>query len=43
MRDLLSTYRFRGGVEPMIGLAVQLRGLGLEGRLVHCHCPSGLI
>jgi hypothetical protein len=27
VRDLLSTYGFRGGVEPMVGLAVQ-RGLG---------------
>ena len=26
MRDLLSTYGFRGGVEPMVGLAVQLSG-----------------
>ena len=28
MRDLLSTYGFRGGVEPMVGLAVQRRGFG---------------
>ena len=28
MRDLLSTYGFRGGVEPMVGLAEQWRGLG---------------
>jgi hypothetical protein len=24
---------FAGGVEPMVGLAVQVRGLGVEGRL----------
>jgi hypothetical protein len=28
VRDLVSTYGFRGGVEPMVGLAVQRRGLG---------------
>ena len=28
MRALLSTYGSRRGVEPMVGLAVQLRALG---------------
>ena len=32
MRVLLSTYGSRGDVEPMVGLAVQLRALGGEGR-----------
>jgi UDP:flavonoid glycosyltransferase YjiC (YdhE family) len=31
MRVLLSTYGSRGDVEPMAGLAVQLRTLGAEG------------
>jgi UDP:flavonoid glycosyltransferase YjiC (YdhE family) len=31
MRLLLSTYGSRGDVEPMVGLAVQLRALGAEG------------
>jgi UDP:flavonoid glycosyltransferase YjiC (YdhE family) len=31
MRVLLSTYGSRGDVEPMMGLAVQLRALGAEG------------
>lgn len=31
MRVLLSTYRSRGDVEPMVGLAVQLRALGAAG------------
>jgi hypothetical protein len=31
MRVLLSTYGSRGDVEPMVGLAVQLRTLGPEG------------
>jgi vancomycin aglycone glucosyltransferase len=30
MRVLLSTYGSRGDVEPMAGLAVQLRALGAE-------------
>jgi UDP:flavonoid glycosyltransferase YjiC (YdhE family) len=30
MRVLLSTYGSRGDVEPMVGLAVQLRALGAE-------------
>ncbi|OBK47943.1 glycosyltransferase [Mycobacterium sp. 1081908.1] len=30
MRVLLSTYDSRGGVEPLLGLAVQLRALGAE-------------
>ena len=40
VRDLLSTYRFRGGVEPMVGLAVQQRGLGAEGRLCALRVPQ---
>jgi hypothetical protein len=32
MRVLLSTHRSRGDVEPMVGLAVQSRALGAEGR-----------
>jgi UDP:flavonoid glycosyltransferase YjiC (YdhE family) len=31
MRVLLSTYGSRGDVEPMVGLAAQLRALGAEG------------
>jgi UDP:flavonoid glycosyltransferase YjiC (YdhE family) len=31
MRVSLSTYGSRGDVEPMMGLAVQLRALGAEG------------
>jgi hypothetical protein len=41
--DVPSTYGFRWGVEPMVARAVQLRGLGAEGRRVHCQCPSQLI
>jgi vancomycin aglycone glucosyltransferase len=33
MRVLLSTYDSRGGVEPLLGLAVQLRALGAEVRV----------
>ncbi|MFJ8534989.1 glycosyltransferase [Streptomyces sp. NPDC093591] len=33
MRVLLSTYGSRGDVEPMVGLAVQLRALGAEVRM----------
>lgn len=33
MRVLLSTYDSRGGVEPLVGLAVQLRALGAEVRM----------
>jgi vancomycin aglycone glucosyltransferase len=33
MHVLLSTYRSRGDVEPMMGLAVQLRTLGAEVRV----------
>ena len=33
MRVLLSTYDSRGGVEPLIGLAVRLRALGAEVRM----------
>jgi vancomycin aglycone glucosyltransferase len=33
MHVLLSTYGSRGDVEPMMGLAVQLRTLGAEVRL----------
>jgi vancomycin aglycone glucosyltransferase len=33
MRVLLSTYDSRGGVEPLVGLAVQLQALGAEVRI----------
>jgi UDP:flavonoid glycosyltransferase YjiC (YdhE family) len=33
MRVLLSTYDSRGGVEPLMGLAVRLRALGTEVRV----------
>jgi vancomycin aglycone glucosyltransferase len=33
MRALLSTYGSRGDVEPMMGLALQLRTLGAEVRV----------
>jgi hypothetical protein len=33
MRVLLSTYDSRGGVEPLVGLAVRLRELGAEVRV----------
>jgi vancomycin aglycone glucosyltransferase len=33
MHVLLSTYDSRGGVEPLVGLAVQLRALGAEVRV----------
>ncbi len=33
MRVLLSTYGSRGDVEPMMGLAMQLRTLGAEVRV----------
>ncbi len=33
MRVLLSTYGSRGDVEPMVGLAVRLRALGVEVRV----------
>ena len=33
MRVLLSTYGGRGDVEPLVGLAVQLRDLGAEVRV----------
>jgi vancomycin aglycone glucosyltransferase len=33
MRVLLSTYDSRGGVEPLLGLAVRLRALGAEARV----------
>jgi vancomycin aglycone glucosyltransferase len=36
MRVLLSTYGSRGDVEPMVGLAVQLRALGTQRRV---HAP----
>jgi vancomycin aglycone glucosyltransferase len=38
MRVLLSTYDSRGGVEPLVGLAVQLRALGAE--VVVCAPPD---
>ena len=31
MRVLSSTYRSRGDVDPMVGLAARLRALGAEG------------
>jgi hypothetical protein len=40
VRDLLSTYGFRGGLAPVVGLAVQLRGLGAEGRLCALPVPQ---
>jgi vancomycin aglycone glucosyltransferase len=33
MRVLLSTYDSRGGVEPLVALAVRLRALGAEVRM----------
>ncbi|GGR09899.1 glycosyltransferase [Streptomyces netropsis] len=39
MRVLLSTYGSRGVVEPMVGLAVRLRALGVEVRV--CAPPDG--
>jgi vancomycin aglycone glucosyltransferase len=33
VRVLLSTYEGRGGVEPLVGLAVQLQALGAEMRM----------
>ena len=33
MRVLLSTYDSRGGVEPLVALAVRLRALGAEVRV----------
>ena len=33
MRLVLSTYGSRGDVEPLVGLAVQLRALGAEVRV----------
>ena len=33
MRVLLTTYGSRGDVEPVVGLAVQLRALGAEVRV----------
>ena len=33
MRVLLATYDSRGGVEPLLGLAVRLRELGAEVRM----------
>jgi len=33
VRLLLSTYDSRGGVEPLLGLAVRLRALGAEVRM----------
>ncbi len=33
MRVLLSMYGSRGDIEPMVGLAVQLRALGAEVRV----------
>ena len=39
MRVLLSTYGSRGDVEPMVGLAVQLRALCAEG----CDATNALL
>ncbi len=33
MRVLLSTYDSRGGVEPLVGVAVRLREFGAEVRM----------
>ena len=33
MRVLLSTYDSRGGVEPLVGLALQLQAFGAEARV----------
>ena len=38
MRVLLSTYRPRGDVEPMVGLAMRLRALGAGVRV--CAAPD---
>jgi vancomycin aglycone glucosyltransferase len=38
LRASLSTYESRGDVEPMVGLAVQLRALGAELRV--CTPPA---
>jgi UDP:flavonoid glycosyltransferase YjiC (YdhE family) len=38
MRVLLSTYGSRGDVEPMVGLAVQLRAFGAKVRV--CAPPN---
>ncbi len=38
MRVLFSTYGSRGGVEPVVGLAVRLRALGTQVRL--CAPPA---
>ena len=44
MRVLLSTYGSRGAVEPLVGLAVQMRALGAEGfdALVATVTPTGV-
>ena len=39
MRVLLSTYDSRGGVEPLLGLAVRLQALGAEALV----CAAGLL
>jgi hypothetical protein len=41
MRVLLSMYGSRGDVEPMVGLAVQLRALGAEG--FPALAPGGMV
>ena len=41
MRVLLATYRSRGDVEPMVGLAVRLRALGAEVRVCAPPVPVG--
>ena len=41
MRALSSTYRSRGDVDPMVGLAVRLRALGAEVRVCAPLVPVG--
>jgi hypothetical protein len=44
MRLLLSTYDSRGGVEPLVGLAVRLRALGAKVRVcVPSDCAERLV
>ena len=54
MRVLLSTYDSRGGVEPLLGLAVALQALGAEAllcvppdeefaELAALGCPAGAV
>ena len=41
MRALLTTYGSRGNVQPLVGLAVQLRTLGAEVRV--CAPPDSAV